>query len=177
MVGQDMQMTSTLMARKVFDVSPSAFGLLVSILALGAIAGSLAVARTRAEIDIAFLGRKALFMGITWLLVASAPNYFTYAITLFFAGFFAMGVNISGNMSIRRFADPRHYGRIWGIYISLWLAALAIGGPLLGWISETFSIRSSVYFGAVVTVLIAIALRIYVKLTPPNVVRDFHANG
>lgn len=177
MVGQDMQMTSTLMARKVFDVSPSAFGLLVSILALGAIAGSLAVARARAEIDIAFLGRKALFMGITWLLVASAPNYFTYAITLFFAGFFAMGVNISGNMSIRRFADPRHYGRIWGIYISLWLAALAIGGPLLGWISETFSIRSSVYFGAVVTVLIAIALRIYVKLTPPNVVRDFHANG
>jgi hypothetical protein len=31
---------------------------------------------------------------------------FTYAITLFFAGYFAMGVNISGNMSIRKFADP-----------------------------------------------------------------------
>jgi MFS family permease len=177
MVGQDMQMTSTLMARKVFDVSPSAFGFLVSILALGAIAGSLAVARSKSEIDIAFLGRKALFMGITWLLVASAPNYFVYALALFFAGFFAMGVNISGNMSIRRFADPRHYGRIWGIYISLWLAALAIGGPLLGWISETFSIRSSVYFGAVVTLLIAIALRIYVKLSPPNAAKDFHANG
>ncbi|MCX6448716.1 MAG: MFS transporter [Actinobacteria bacterium] len=177
MVGQDMQMTSTLMARKVFDVSPSSFGLLVSILALGAITGSLAVARTSAEIDIAFLGRKAFYMGLTWLLVASAPNYLTYAITLFFAGYFAMGINISGNMSIRKFADPRHYGRIWGIYISLWVAALAIGGPLLGWLSETFSVRSSIYFGAVVTLLISIGLHIYMKLSPPNVVRDFDANG
>ena len=172
MVGQDMQMTSTLMARKVFDVSPTSFGFLVSILALGAIAGSLAVARTSAEIDIAFLGRRALYMAGTWFLVASAPNYFTYAITLFFAGFFAMGVNISGNMSIRRFTDPRHYGRIWGIYISLWLAALAAGGPLLGWISETFSIRSSLYFGAVATLTIAIIIRVYVKRSSFNAAID-----
>ena len=177
MVGQDMQMTSTLMARTVFDVSPTSFGLIVSILALGAITGSLAVARTRTEIDIAFLGRKAFYMGLTWLLVASAPNYLTYAITLFFAGYFAMGINISGNMSIRKFADPRHYGRIWGIYISLWVGALAIGGPLLGWLSETFSVRSSIYFGAVVTLLISIGLHIYMKLSPPNVLRDFDANG
>ena len=172
MVGQDMQMTSTLMARTVFNVSPSSFGFLVSILALGAIVGSLAVARTSAEIDIAFLGRKALYMALTWFLVASAPNYFTYAITLFFAGYFAMGVNISGNMSIRKFADPRHYGRIWGIYISLWLAALSIGSPLLGWISETFSVRSALYFGAVVTLIIALVIHVYVKRTSPNAVKD-----
>ena len=172
MVGQDMQMTSTLMARTVFDVSPTSFGLLVSILALGAITGSLAVARTRTEIDIAFLGRKAFYMGLTWLLVASAPNYLAYAITLFFAGYFAMGINISGNMSIRRFADPRHYGRIWGIYISLWVGALAIGGPLLGWLSETFSVRSSIYFGAVITLLISIGLRIYVKRISSNAAKD-----
>ena len=172
MVGQDMQMTSTLMARTVFNVSPSSFGFLVSILALGAIVGSLAVARTSAEIDIAFLGRKALYMALTWFLVASAPNYFTYAMTLFFAGYFAMGVNISGNMSIRKFADPRHYGRIWGIYISLWLAALSIGSPLLGWISETFSVRSALYFGAVATLIIALVIYIYVKRTPPNAVKD-----
>jgi MFS family permease len=177
MVGQDMQMTSTLMARTVFDVSPTSFGLLVSILALGAITGSLAVARTSAEIDITFLGRRALYMALTWLLVASAPNYFTYAITLFFAGYFAMGINISGNMSIRKFADPRHYGRIWGIYISLWVGALAIGGPLLGWISETFSVRSSLYFGAVVTLIIALIVNVYAKRTSANVPKDSLSNG
>ena len=177
MVGQDMQMTSTLMARTVFDISPTSFGLLVSILALGAITGSLAVARTSAEIDITFLGRKALYMALTWLLVASAPNYFTYAITLFFAGYFAMGINISGNMSIRKFADPRHYGRIWGIYISLWVGALAIGGPLLGWISETFSVRSSLYFGAVVTLIIALIVNVYARRTSPNVPKDSLSNG
>ena len=79
-----------------------------------------------------------------------------------------MGVNISGNMSIRKFADPRHYGRIWGIYISLWVGALAIGGPLLGWLSETFSVRSSIYFGAITTLIIALILQIYVKRTSPN---------
>jgi MFS family permease len=172
MFGQDMQMTSALMARRVFDVSPTAFGLLASILALGAIAGSLAVARTTQEIDIAFLGRKALYMAGTWFLIASAPNYLTYAITLFFAGFFAMGINISGNMSIRRYADPRYYGRIWGIYISMWLAGLALGGLILGWISDTFSIRSSIYFGAIATLLIALIIRIYDKKFSPNVVKD-----
>jgi MFS family permease len=171
MVGQDMGMTSALMARLVFDVSPTAFGLLASILALGAIAGSLSVARTSAQIDITFLGRKALYMGLTWLLIASAPNYFTYAITLFFAGYFAMGVNISGNNSIRRYADPRHYGRIWGIYISAWLAGLATGGLILGWIGDTFSIRSSIYFGAVVTLIIALMIHIYVRRTSPNAVK------
>ena len=176
MVGQDMQMTSTLMARTVFDVSPTSFGLLVSILALGAITGSLAVARTSAEIDIAFLGRKAFYMGLTWLLVASAPNYLTYAITLFFAGYFAMGINISGNMSIRKFADPRQYGRIWGIYISLWVGALAIGGPLLGLLSETFSVRSSIYFGAITTLIIALILQIYVKRFSPNATKDSLSN-
>jgi MFS family permease len=130
------------------------------------------VARTTQEIDIAFLGRKALYMAGTWFLIASAPNYLTYAITLFFAGFFAMGINISGNMSIRRYADPRYYGRIWGIYISMWLAGLALGGLILGWISDTFSIRSSIYFGAIATLLIALIIRIYDKKFSPNVVKD-----
>ena len=116
-------------------------------------------------------------MALTWFLIASAPNYFTYAITLFFAGFFAMGVNISGNMSIRRYADPRHYGRIWGIYISMWLAGLALGGLILGWISDTFSIRSSIYFGAISTLIIALIIRIYDKHSTPKAVKDLFSNN
>jgi MFS family permease len=163
MVGQDMQMTSALMARKVFDVQPASFGLLGSVIALGAIAGSLFVARSKATIDITFLGQRTLYMGATWIFVGLAPNYLTYALTLFFAGYFAMGVNITGNMSIRTYADPRHYGRIWGIYISLWLAAIAVGGPILGWISDTFSIRSAIFFGAIFTLVISLLVQIKAK--------------
>lgn len=163
MVGQDMQITSALMAWKVFEVNATSFGLLGSIFAAGAVLGSLLITRSHVVFDLKFLSRQSFYLTSVWFLIAVAPNYITYATTLFIAGYIVVWINFSANMAIRLYVDSKHYGRVWGIYIAIYLGALAIGGPMLGWISEIFSTRSAILFGAFTMLLSSLVVRNRIK--------------
>jgi len=155
MWGQDMQITSALMARDTFARGAASFGALGSIIALGAIMGSLVFARNSTPPTVRDVGRASLRMGAIWALTSIAPTYFSYAIALFLCGYFAMGVNISGNASLRTYASPRFYGRAWGIYIFVWQSLIALGAPILGRINQGFSPRIAIGFGAIMATLMA----------------------
>lgn len=164
MMGQDMQVTSALMASQEFKGNAASLGLLGSLVAAGAIVGSVAFTRKKFALDLAFISRRVIYVSMVWYLASLAPTYATYAIALFLVGYFAMGVNISGNMSIRVFVDARFYGKVWGIYIALWLTAIAMGGPILGLISENFSIRAAIASGAIASAAVALLTLIALKL-------------
>lgn len=164
MVGGDMQITSALMAWKVFEVNATLFGLLGSVFALGAFLGSLMITRSKLVFDLKFLSHQNFYLTGVWFLIAVAPNYMTYAITLLAAGYIVVWINFSGNMAIRLYVDPKHYGRVWGIYIAIYLGALAISGPILGWISETFSTRSAILFGAITMLFSSLGVRNRIKV-------------
>jgi len=164
MMGQDMQVTSALMASQEFKGSAASLGLLGSLVAAGAIVGSVAFTRKKFTLDLAFISRRVIYVSIVWYLASLAPTYATYALALFLVGYFAMGVNISGNMSIRVFVDARFYGKVWGIYIALWLTAIAMGGPILGLISENFSIRAAIATGALTSAGVALLTLAALKL-------------
>lgn len=155
MWGQDMHITSALMARDTFARGAASFGALGSIIALGAIMGSLVFARNSTPPAVRDVGRASLRMGAIWALTSIAPTYFSYAIALFFCGYFAMGVNISANASLRTYASPRFYGRAWGIYIFVWQSLIALGAPILGRINQVFSPRIAIGFGATMATLMA----------------------
>jgi MFS family permease len=99
MWGQDMQITSAMMAKDTFGRSAASFGILGSTLALGAILGSLVFARKETLPTVRVIGFRALMMAGAWFLASAAPNFQSYAVALFVCGYFAMGVNISGNGS------------------------------------------------------------------------------
>jgi MFS family permease len=155
MWGQDMQITSAMMARNTFGRGAASFGALGSAMALGAIYGALAFARNFVLPTVRDLGSAALKMAAVWFLATIAPNYFTYAIALIMYGYFASGVNISGNASLRTYASPRFYGRAWGIYIFVWQSLIALGAPILGFINQTFSPRIAIGIGAIMAALTA----------------------
>ncbi len=157
LLGMDMQITSVLMVRSEFNGNAAVLGILSAIFAAGAILGSVMFAKKKMEMDLTFIGKRILYVSLVWLLAAFAPNYLIYAITLFLVGYFSVGVAISGNMSIRQFVDPGLYGKVWGIYISLWLTALAIGAPIIGFISELASVRVAIAGGALIAILIALS--------------------
>jgi hypothetical protein len=164
MMGQDMQVTSALMASQEFKGNAASLGLLGSLVAAGAIVGSVAFTRKRFALDLAFMSRRVIYVSMVWYLASLAPTYATYAIALFLVGYFAMGVNISGNMSIRVFVDARFYGKVWGIYIALWLTAIAMSGPILGLISENFSTRAAIASGAIASAAVALLTLTALKL-------------
>ena len=155
MWGQDMQITSALMARDTFARGAASFGALGSSLALGAIVGALIFARNTRLPNVRDVGVAALKMAGAWFLASVAPNFPSYAAALFLCGYFSMGVNISGNGSLRTYSSSRFYGRAWGIYIFVWQSLIALGAPILGWLNQNYSPRIAIGFGAVMAALMA----------------------
>jgi MFS family permease len=165
-LGQDMQVTSAIMVKDEFGGNAASLGALGAIFAFGAIMGSLTHARKKFELTILFLGKRVIYVSVVWLLAALSPNYLTFAALLFAVGFFSMGVNISGNMSVRTFVAPWFYGKVWGIYIALWLAALALGAPIIGLISELTSARIAIGVGGITSAIVGVVTIWAVKRRP-----------
>ncbi|MEI6038687.1 MAG: MFS transporter [Actinomycetes bacterium] len=155
MWGQDMQITSAMMAKGTFARGAASFGALGTSIASGAILGALVFARKSALPTVRDIGWAAMKMAAVWMLASFAPNYILFAIALFFCGYFAMEVNISGNASLRRYASPTFYGRAWGIYIFVWQSLIALGALILGWIGQSFSPRAAIGVGALMAMLMA----------------------
>lgn len=160
MWGQDMQLTSALMAKNVFQESASGFGLMGSAIAAGAILGAISFARHTTLPSIELLTKRALYMGGIWFCASLAPTYWLYLIALFGCGYFSMGVNISGNGGIRTYAAPDFYGRAWGIYIFTWQSMIAIGGIALGFLAEALAPRGAIAFGACMAIGMTVFLRV-----------------
>lgn len=160
MWGQDMQLTSALMAKNVFQESASGFGLMGSAIAAGAILGAISFARHTTLPSIELLTKRALYMAGIWFCASLAPTYWLYLIALFGCGYFSMGVNISGNGGIRTYAAPDFYGRAWGIYIFTWQSMIAIGGIALGFLAEALAPRGAIAFGACMAIGMTVFLRV-----------------
>lgn len=148
MWGQDMQITSAMMAKETFNRGAASFGILGTAFALGAIFGALVISRQTTLPTVRDVGSKALLMAGVWFLAAVAPNFVLFAGALFLCGYCSMGVNILGNGTLRTYASPEFYGRAWGIYIFTWQSLIALGAPILGWINQTYSPRIAIAFGA-----------------------------
>jgi hypothetical protein len=168
MWGQDMQITSAMMAKETFARGAASFGALGSIFALGAVLGALSFSRRKSMPTIKLIGFRALLMTGAWFLAGIAPNYSTFAAALFICGWCSMGVNISGNASMRTYADPAFYGRSWGVYIFTWQSLIALGAPILGWVNQQFSPRTAVLFGAVMALMMSLYVLIRFRSEATN---------
>jgi MFS family permease len=165
MWGQDMQITSAMMAKETFNRGAASFGFLGTAVALGAIFGALVISRKTSLPTVRDVGTRALLMTGAWFLASLAPSYVLFAGALFLCGYFSMGVNISGNGTLRTYASPHFYGRAWGIYIFTWQSMIALGAPILGWLNQIYSPRIAIAFGATMAFLMsAFVLRKYSAL-------------
>jgi len=175
MWGQDMQITSAMMAKETFNRGAASFGLLGTAVALGAIVGALVISRKTTLPTVRDVGAKALIMSGAWFLASLAPSFALFALALFLCGYCSMGVNISGNGTIRTYCAPRFYGRAWGIYIFIWQSLIALGAPVLGWINQTYSPRIAIAFGATMALLMSLyILRRNSALHNDPVAKDVH---
>ena len=168
MWGQDMQITSAMMARDTFARGAASFGALGSIFALGAVLGALSFSRRKKLPTIQLIGLRGVLMSGAWFLAGIAPSYSIFAGALFICGWCSMGVNISGNASMRTYADPAFYGRSWGIYIFTWQSLIALGAPILGWVNQNYSPRTAVLFGAVMALIMSLYVLIRFRSEATN---------
>lgn len=133
-------MFTALMAREQFAVSASAFGLASSVLAIGAIVGSLVAAQRRQP------GlRRVLISGVAFGLATVAaglqPNYTAFLLILPVAGFAALTFSVAAQGYLQLHAEDAFRGRVMGLYALVFFGGNPVGAPFLGWVADTFGPR------------------------------------
>ncbi|MEN3305109.1 MAG: hypothetical protein V7603_1311 [Micromonosporaceae bacterium] len=155
MLGFNFQLTLALLAKTVFHTSAATFGLLTTALALGALAGALAGAGRRSRPSVWLVLGAGVGFGLLETLVGLGPDYVVVALLLVPTGFFMMSLAQAANQRVQLGADPEVRGRVMALYIMVFLGTNPLGAPLIGWLSQTFGPRSSIWLGGLVSLLVA----------------------
>ncbi|WP_394940812.1 MFS transporter [Psychromicrobium sp. YIM B11713] len=144
-------------ADHVFDVGAGGYGLLNTLIAIGALLGALASTR-RSELRLRSVISSAGLYGVALVVAALMPSMWSFATVMVLAGFaslmFLTGANqlvqISTNMQIR--------GRVMSLYVMVLIGGQALGGLLMGWMAEHLGPHLTLVISGAVPVLAAVVI-------------------
>jgi MFS family permease len=145
--GVNFQVFVSAMAITAFHADAGAFGLLMSVLAIGSVAGALSAAR-RERPRLIFLLTGASMFGAGLAIAALMPTYVLFAISLILVGWSAQTFNTTANSSVQLLTEPVMRGRVMAIYMAISMGCTPLGAPLVGWVADAFGPRWSVAVGA-----------------------------
>jgi MFS family permease len=148
MLAFNFQVLLPLLAKFTFDGGPGSYSALVTAMAVGSVAGALVAGARQLVTPRLLIGAAAAF-GVFTSLAAVAPTLELEALALVPVGAasvtFAAGVNSSLQLAV----DPAMRGRVMALYSVVFLGSTPIGGPLAGWLAESFGPRAGLVLGAV----------------------------
>ena len=132
-----------LMARFAFHGSAATYAALTTAMAVGAVAGALAVGtRQPRRTGAAGRGARSRF-GVFGLAAAVAPTLGSEFIALAAVGAASVTFAAGINSSLQLAAAPEMRGRVMALYSVVFLGSTPIGGPIAGWMSGAFGPRSA----------------------------------
>ena len=135
------------------------YTLLFSVVSIGSLLGALSAARSK-SLGKRYLVISSIAYGVTMLLLAAAPVLWMAFPIGFGVGWASVGCITSSNAVIQLRADPVMRGRVLAIQAIVFLGSTPIGGPTIGWISETWGPRAGVAVGGV-SCLVAAAFGVW----------------
>jgi MFS family permease len=151
-------LTLSMLARTEFDTGADSYGLLLTSLAVGALAGSLASGRRSGRPSLNTMLASSLLLGVGTVLVGLAPTLWGAMALLGPTGFamvyYAQAANQRVQMGVR--ADFR--GRVLSLYMLVFLGSTAIFAPVVGWFMEQFGARSGLWLGGLVAIATPVAV-------------------
>jgi len=148
--------TST-MATVEFGMGATEFGILSSIMAVGAVIGALLSARrSRARLRL-IVGGAALF-GVACAVSALMPTYASFAVSLVFVGLSSITLMTTANAYVQTSTAPEMRGRVMALYMAIFVGGTPLGAPLVGWVADTFGPRWALGVAAAAGLLAAASL-------------------
>jgi MFS family permease len=148
----EFQVTLPLMASKVFGGGAGSYGVMASVMGVGAVGGGLisaARSRTRAR----SLCLAAVGWGFAITVAAVAPTLPLELAALVFVGYGSITFNSYAKTTLQLAADPAMRGRVMALWAIAWQGSTPIGGPLVGWIAQEAGARWSLAAGGIPTLV------------------------
>jgi len=135
------------MAVNVFHSDARGFGLLSSIMAVGALSGALfAAGREKPSLASLLVGAGVFGFGCT--LAALAPGYWWFAAALMIVGAAALTFTNGTNSIMQLSTDRAMRGRVMALRVGIALGGTPIGAPIVGWVANHFGPRCALGMGA-----------------------------
>ncbi len=147
-------------AYRTYDGSAQEVGWLYAALGLGAFLGAIAMANRQTEPTLRRLAGFSAAFGVFLAVAGWAPTFVMALISMVPVGYASMLFAITANSTLQRFTRADMRGRVMALYTTIFLGSTAIGGPITGWVAETWDAPATlVASGAVAVAAGLIALR------------------
>ncbi len=137
----------SMMSVTVFHGGAGQYGALISIMAVGSVAGALLSAR-RAQPRLSLLLIGACLFGVGMTVAACMPNHVLFGVFLVLVGISAQTFMTTANSIVQLTTEPAMRGRVLAILLALALGGTPIGAPMVGWVADHFGARWSMAIGA-----------------------------
>ena len=154
-LGLNFSITLPVLVRTAFHGGPTAYGLLTTAIACGAVLGAVLAAAQSGQPSIRRLLGSALAFGVVEVLVGLTPDCPTAAVLLAPAGFLTLSCTTSANTILQLSTSPELRGRVMGLYTLALLGGAPIGGPLMGLLADWWGPRAPIVIGGASVLLAA----------------------
>ncbi|MFC7218770.1 MFS transporter [Streptomyces polyrhachis] len=124
----------------VFGGDAGLYGLLNSLLAVGSLAGALYAARRGVSLLRVTVGA-ALAFGLLEIAVALSPSLWLFAALLVPAGMAGVLFNVTANSNVQLRTEEAMRGRVMSLFMMVFMGGTPLGGPLVGWATDTYGAR------------------------------------
>ncbi len=151
----NFSVTLPLFVTGALNSSDSTFTVLYSIFSTGAVISSLIVAN-KGFVQMRYILYGALALGITTLLLAATAGVVIAAVAVFLVGMASI-LYMTSTTTLAQVESKREmHGRVLALQTVLLIGPTAIGGPILGWLSDTMGSRAPLILGGLVALLAAV---------------------
>jgi MFS family permease len=158
-LGFNFQVVLPLLAKFSFDGGAGTYAAMVAAMAVGSIVGAL-VTGAHGRTGPRLIGAGALAFGVLGLLAASMPVLALELVMLALLGAAAVTFAATINSTLQLAVAPEMRGRVMALYSVVFLGSTPIGGPLTGWLAETYDPRAALLLAGVTGLLAAWAAHV-----------------
>jgi MFS family permease len=153
-LGFNFQVILPLLAKFSFDGGAGTYAAMVSAMAVGSIAGAL-VNGAHGRTGPRLIAGGALAFGVSALLSAAVPTLAFEVVALALLGAAAVTFAATINSTLQLAVSAEMRGRVMALYSVVFLGSTPIGGPLVGWLSQTYDPRVALLLAGVTGVAAA----------------------
>lgn len=147
-------------AERTYDGSAQAVGFLFAAIGLGAFLGAIVMANRQPEPTLRRLAGFSAAFGVFLAVEGRAPTFLLALIAMVPVGYASMLFAITANSTLQQFTRADMRGRVMALYTTIFLGSTAIGGPITGWVAETWGAPATFAATGVIAVVAGlIALR------------------
>jgi MFS family permease len=146
----NFQVTLPLLAERSLHGDASTFTWIYATMSLGSVFGALAVAH-RQRLHAGFLVGAGTGMAVAMTALALAPNVPLALAAALPTGFTSIFMISGINAVVQLDAAPEMRGRVLALVSMVFLGSTPIGGPLVGWVSQTVDPRAGLLVGSIAT--------------------------